>query len=38
MFNDNRPDLFSEILNKTKEQQPSNEKLQDEMTLAYLTM
>jgi transposase InsO family protein len=38
MFNDNHPDLFSKILNKTKEQQPSNEELQDKITLAYLTM
>jgi len=28
MFNDNRPDLFSKILNKAKEQQPNNEELQ----------
>jgi hypothetical protein len=38
MFDDNRSDLFSKILNKTNEQQPSNETLQDKMTLAYLTM
>jgi hypothetical protein len=38
MFDDNHPDLFSKILNKTKEQQPSNETLQGKMTLAYLTM
>ena len=37
-FNDNRPDIFSKILNKTKEQQPNSEKLQDKITLAYLTM
>ena len=34
----NRPDIFSKILNKTKEQQPNNEELQDKITLAYLTM
>jgi hypothetical protein len=38
MFDDNRPDLFSKILNKPTEQQLSNETLQDKMTLAYLTM
>jgi hypothetical protein len=38
MFNDKRPDLFSKILNKTKEQQPSNEELQDKIMQAYLTM
>jgi hypothetical protein len=38
MFNDNRPDLFSKIINKTTEQQPSDETLQNKMTLAYLTM
>jgi hypothetical protein len=38
MFNDSRPDIFSKILNKTKEQQPNNEELQDKITLAYLTL
>jgi hypothetical protein len=38
MFNDNRPNLFSKILNKTKEQQPSNEETQHKITLAYHTM
>ena len=38
MFNDIRPDIFSKILNKKKEQQPNNEELQDKITLAYLTM
>jgi hypothetical protein len=38
MFNDNRPDMFSRILNKTKEQQSSNEKLQSKLKLAYLTI
>jgi transposase InsO family protein len=36
IFDDNCPDLFSKILNKTMELQPSNETLQDKMTLAYL--
>jgi hypothetical protein len=30
--------LFIRILNNTKEQQPSNEKLQDKITLACLSM
>jgi hypothetical protein len=38
MFKDIRPDIFSKILNKTKEQQPDNEELQDKITLAYLTL
>ena len=38
MFNYIRPDIFSNILNKTKEQQPNNEELQDKITLAYLTL
>jgi hypothetical protein len=38
MFNDNHHDLFSKILNKTKEQKPSDEDLQDKISLAYLTM
>jgi len=38
MFNDIRPDIFSKILNKTKEQQPNNEELQDKITPAYLTL
>jgi hypothetical protein len=38
MFNGNRHDLFSQILNKTKEQQPSDEEFQDKITLAYLRM
>jgi hypothetical protein len=38
MFNDSCPDIFSKILNKTKEQQPNNEELQDKITLAYLTL
>jgi hypothetical protein len=38
MFNDIRPDIFSKILNKTKEQQTNNEELQDKITLAYLTL
>jgi hypothetical protein len=33
IFNDDRRDLFSKILNKTKEQQPSNE-MQHKITLA----
>jgi hypothetical protein len=37
MFNDIRPDIFSKILNKTKEQQPNNKELQDKIMLAYLT-
>ena len=32
------PDIFSKIINKTKEQQPNNEELQDKITLAYLTL
>ena len=28
MFNDNRPEFFSEILNKAKEQNPNNMELQ----------
>jgi hypothetical protein len=38
MFSDSCPDIFSKILNKTKEQQPNNEELQDKITLAYLTL
>ena len=38
MFNDICPDIFSKVLNKTKEQQPNNEELQDKITLAYLTL
>jgi hypothetical protein len=38
MFNDIRPVIFSKILNKTKEQQPHNEELQDKIILAYLTL
>ena len=38
MFNDSCPDIFSKILNNTKEQQPNNEELQDKITLAYLTL
>jgi hypothetical protein len=38
MFNDVCPDIFSKILNKTKEQQPNNEELQDKITLAYFTL
>jgi hypothetical protein len=38
MFNDIHPDIFSKILNKTKEQQPNNEELQDKITLPYLTL
>ena len=38
MFNDIRPHIFSKILNKTKEQQPNNEELQDKITVAYLTL
>jgi len=38
MFNDIRPDIFSKILNKRKEQQPNNEELQEKITLAYLTL
>jgi hypothetical protein len=38
MFNDIRRDIFSKILNKTKERQPHNEDLQDKITLAYLTL
>jgi hypothetical protein len=38
MFNDIRPDIFSKILNKTKEQQPNNEELQDKISLADLTL
>jgi hypothetical protein len=37
-FNDINPDIFSKILNKTKEQQPNNEELQHKITLAYLTL
>ena len=38
MFNDIRPGIFSKILNKTKEQQPNNEELQDKIMLAYITL
>ena len=38
IFNDIRPDIFSKILNKTKEQQPNNDELQGKITLAYLTL
>jgi hypothetical protein len=38
MFNDIRPDIFSKILNETKDQQPNNEDLQDKITLAYFTL
>jgi hypothetical protein len=38
MINDNRPDIFSEILNKTKEQHPNNKELQDKITLTYFTL
>ena len=38
MFNEILPDIFSKIFNKTKEQQPNNEELQDKITLAYLTL
>jgi hypothetical protein len=38
IFNDTCPDIFSKILNKTKEQQPNNEELQNKITLAYLTL
>jgi hypothetical protein len=38
MFNDIRPDIFSKILNKTKEQQPNNEELQNKIKLTYLTL
>jgi len=38
IFNNIRPVIFSQILNKTKEQQPNNEERQDKITLAYLTL
>jgi hypothetical protein len=38
MFNYNRPDIFSKILNKTKEAQPNNKEQQDKITLAYRTV
>jgi hypothetical protein len=38
IFNDIRPEIFSKILNKTKEQQPNNEELQEIITLAYFTL
>jgi hypothetical protein len=38
MFNDIRRDVFSKILNKTKEQQPNNEEVKDTITLAYLKL
>jgi hypothetical protein len=38
MSNEKRPNLFGEILSKTKDQQPGTENLQDKITLAYLTM
>jgi hypothetical protein len=38
MFNDIRPDIFSRVLKRTKEQQPNNEELQEKITPAYLTL
>jgi len=38
MFNDIRPDIFSKVSHKTKEQQPNNEEWQDKITLAYLAL
>jgi hypothetical protein len=38
IFHDSRPDIFSKILNKTKEQQPNNEELQNKITLTYPTL
>ena len=38
MFNDFRPDIFSTVFNKTKEQQPNNEEWQDKIKLAFLTL
>jgi len=38
IFNDIHLDIFSKILNKTKEQQSNNEELQDKITLACITL